>query len=161
VSQLTADKSRRYKIDPVDFDERPVDAGAVLYMGSAAGTNPATGLCRQLVAGDAFAGMVDGQADNRPWPASRTAAAVGVTMVGGAAAAIDVDLRVEGVLVLDAADLAGFAGPVNVLAAVYASDGDTFTLTAAGNSKVGAIRNVLTVDGGKVAVEVTFLAVGC
>jgi hypothetical protein len=145
MAQLAADKPRTFKVDPVDFDVQPTDVGAVVYMGSLVGLNPATNRARQLVAGDVFVGVADEQVDNRADRLGRTPPPA------------DVDVRTMGVLVLRPAELAGLSGAVSCGTAVYASDGDTLTVASNGGSRIGTVRNwLITVQ----LIEVYFEAVG-
>lgn len=123
MAQLTADKSRRYEsnLDPL-FNDLPVKASTTIYEGSAVGAHNADAKrARQLVANDQFLGFADALANN----------------AAGAADAIKVRLRSRGLIQLV---VEGVTGNADLGATVYASDGDTFTLTSTGNSPVGKIH---------------------
>jgi len=133
MAQLTADKSRKYKLHPDIRGELPVAASSTIYMNSAVGRS--SGYARQLVAGDAFAGFAVGKAVNVA-DANRPGYAIGGVLLG-AAGALTVELRQDGIV--EVPTIAGASAVTDVGTAVYMSDGDTFTLTSTSNTRVGTI----------------------
>lgn len=119
MAQLTADKARGFKLG--DIEEYPVAASTVIYEGSLVGEN-GSGYARQLNAADPFLGVCVEVCDNS----------------AGAAGAKLVKVRTVGVLAN--VPLSAAAITVNDRPLVYASDGDTFTLTSSGNSRIGSVR---------------------
>ena len=117
MATLAADSPRQYL--PGDLSAYPVVATDVIYEGAAVGED-GSGYSRPLVAGDAFQGFAIEQADNSD----------------GSAGDIDVTVRTKGKIQLP---IAAIGITANDRAAVYASDDDTFTLTAASNSLIGYV----------------------
>lgn len=117
MTTLAANKLRDYQMG--DKEEYPVIAADIIYQGGAVGEN-GSGYARPLVAGDPFLGFAEAIADNS----------------AGAAGAINVNVRKRGSIVLPIASIAITA---NDRPAVYASDDDTFTLTASTNTLIGYV----------------------
>lgn len=117
MTTLAADKPRDYQLG--EIEEYPVLAADIIYEGAAVGEN-GSGYARPLQAGDPFLGFAIETADN----------------AAGAAGAIRVKVRKRGNIVLP---IAGLGITANDRPAVYASDDDTFTLTAGSNSLVGTV----------------------
>lgn len=117
MTTLAVDKARAFELG--DVQELPVIAADIIYEGSAVGDN-ASGYARPLVAGDPFFGFAEQRADN----------------AAGAAGAVNVRVRTRGQVVLS---VTGAAGPGDVGETVYASDDDTFTLTAGSNTAIGKV----------------------
>ena len=117
MTTLAIDKARDFQLG--EFEDYPVIASDIIYEGAAVGEN-ASGYSRPLAAGDVFQGFALRKADNS----------------AGAAGAINVTVRTRGRVKLPIASLAVTA---NDRAAVYASDDDTFTLTASTNSLIGYV----------------------
>ncbi len=115
MAQLTADTQRDYELG--DMADLPVDAAVVIYAGSAVGLN--SGNARQLVAADPFGGFATEKADN----------------ASGSAGDITVNVKTKGKIVLTV------AGSPAINAAVYASDGATFTTVSTSNTKIGFIKS--------------------
>jgi hypothetical protein len=109
------------------FADIPVIDADTLYMGSAIGQD-SNGNARPLAAGDPFRGFVDEQCDNAT----------------GAAAAKRVHAVAKGHVWLAVTDL---GDDDDVPCAVYASDDDTFTKTAASNSYIGKAVAYNSIDG--------------
>jgi hypothetical protein len=130
MATLAADKIRKFALG--DFEDYPVVANDIIYGGAAVGIEAVGGNARPLVAGDAFVGFADSPADN----------------TGGAAAAIRVRTRKRGAIPLPVTGVVATTLPG---AAVYASDDDTFTLTASTNSFIGRVSRV--VSAGNAIVE--------
>lgn len=119
MTQLAKDTPRAFELGSIN--ELPVIAAAIIYEGSAVGVQVTTGTAaRQLVATDRFVGFAERGADNST----------------GAAGDVTVRLRTFGLVEVDVVG----ADATKVQAIVYASDGNTFTLTNTGNSKIGYIR---------------------
>ena len=118
MATLGANKSRAYELG--DAQEYPVVATDIIYEGSAVGEN-ASGYARPLVAGDPFLGFAMRKADNS----------------AGVAGAIGVEVKRRGQIQLPVAGAT--AVTANDRPLVYASDDDTFTLTASTNSIIGRV----------------------
>lgn len=97
----------------------PVIASDIIYEGAAVGEN-ASGYARPLAAADPFLGFATAKVDNS----------------AGAAGAKNVEVRTKGVIKLAISSIAITA---NDRPAVYASDDNTFTLTATSNSLIGYV----------------------
>ena len=99
-----------------EFNEYPVLTAITIYEGSAVGLQLSSGYARQLVAAtdlDRFLGFAQEVADNAP---------------AGASGAINVKVRRRGEVLIA---VTGVDGVDDIGKAVYASDGNTFTLTSA------------------------------
>lgn len=117
MTTLATNKLRDYQMG--DKEEYPVIAADIIFQGAAVGEN-GSGYARPLAAGDPFLGFAEAIADNS----------------AGAAGAINVNVKARGRIVLPISALAITA---NDRPAVYASDDDTFTLTATSNSPIGFV----------------------
>lgn len=116
MTTLAANSARDFELG--DVNELPVVASDIIYEGSAVGDN-ASGYARPLVAGDKFKGFAESKADNS----------------SGSAGDINVRCKAKGRVKLSISGLVvGDLGK-----RVYASDDDTFTLTAGSNSEVGFV----------------------
>lgn len=136
MAQLTADVSRKFDVTNQESrNQLPVKAATTIWQGSAVGSS--AGYMRQLVAADSFRGFARAKADNS----------------AGADGDVEVDLIEEGVV---EALVTGVTALTDVGATVYMSDGNTFTLTSAGNSKVGTIKRV--VSAGSTLCKIYFRA---
>jgi len=133
MAQLTADKGRIFKagIEPVETKIGVLNAVKV-YRGSAVGLSSVSG--RQLVAGDTFLGFAEEYIDNS----------------GGSAGDKKVVIRQKGIVKVA---ITGASSSTAMGTAVYASDGDTFTLTATSNSAVGKLVEHVTSTTGYVYFE--------
>lgn len=120
-----------------ELEDYPVIAADIIYEGAAVGEN-AAGYARPLVAADPFLGFAEFKADNSL----------------GSAGDINVNVRQRGRIQLP---ISGLAITANDRPAVYASDDDTFTLTATSNSKIGHVSR--WVSTGVAIVEFDALAV--
>lgn len=118
MTTLAADLLRDYSLG--DIDEYPAIASDIIYEGAAVGEN-GSGYSRPLVAADPFQGFALEQCDNST----------------GSAGDKRVKVRTKGCITLPISALAITA---NDRPAVYASDDNTFTLTASGNSLIGYVR---------------------
>jgi hypothetical protein len=127
MSNLSADAARSYELTgPYDFNDLPVKASTTIYEGS--GVSLASGVARVLNVADTtdgFAGFADKRADNG----------------SGADSDINVRVRSRGYVVLSVATASGVG---NVNDAVYASDGNTFTLASTGNLQIGKVARWIT-----------------
>ena len=115
----TKTESQALSLVTGDIQEYPVIAADIIYEGSAVGEN-GSGYSRPLVAGDPFQGFCVEEADNS----------------AGAAGAKDVKVLERGKARLP---ISGLAITANDRPAVYASDDNTFTLTAGSNSLIGYV----------------------
>lgn len=120
MTTLAADKLRtwHYAGDPVT-SEYPVIASDIIYRGAAVGEN-GSGYARPLVAADPFLGFAEAKVDNAV----------------GAAGDKTVFVRQKGFVTLP---ISAIGITANDRPAVYASDDDTFTLTATSNSLIGYV----------------------
>ncbi len=120
MTTLAANKARvTYFADGPTTEEYPVIATDIIYQGAAVGEN-GSGYARPLVAADPFLGFAEAKADN----------------AAGAAGDIRVTVKQRGFIELP---ISGLAITANDRPAVYASDDDTFTLTATSNSLIGYV----------------------
>lgn len=117
MATLANDKARAFELG--DIQELPMIASDIIYEGAAVGDN-ASGLARPLVAADPFLGFAERTVDNST----------------GAASAKSVRVRTRGQVVLP---VVGAASAADVSETVYASDDDTFTLTAGTNTPIGKV----------------------
>lgn len=118
MTTLAKNTPRAYEIG--DKQEYPVVAADIIFEGAAVGED-GSGYARPLVAGDAFLGFAERQADN----------------AAGAAGAVRVEVKRRGQAQLAVAGAT--AVTANDGALVYASDDDTFTLTGTSNSVIGRV----------------------
>jgi hypothetical protein len=135
MTTLAADKPRDYQLG--DHEEYPVIAADIIYEGAAVGEN-GSGYARPLQAADVFLGFALETADN----------------AGGSAGDKRVRVLTRGRAVLP---IAGLAITANDRPAVYASDDDTFTLTATSNSLIGYVSRWIAT--GSAVVEFDALTV--
>lgn len=119
MTTLAADKLREFKLG--DLEEYPVVASDIIYEGAAVGEDD-SGYAQPLVAGQRFLGFAVSKADNS----------------SGAAGDVNVEVKTRGVIKLP---IASIAITSNDRPAVYASDDDTFTLTASTNTLIGHVRS--------------------
>lgn len=119
MAQLTANAIQIY--EDGFTNSIPVKASTEIFLGSAVGT--ASGLARQLVAADLFVGFAEQHVNNT-----------------GADSALSVPVRKRGSIVLAIASAA--VGDIGK--PVYASDGNTFTYTSTGNSRVGTVARFVS-----------------
>lgn len=103
-----------------DIEQYPVVASDVIYEGAAVGEND-SGYAQPLVAGKAFLGFAEATVDNST----------------GAAGAREVRVRTRGRVSLPVTGAT--AVTANDRPLVYASDDDTFTLTASTNTPIGRV----------------------
>jgi hypothetical protein len=132
MTTLATDKPRDYGLG--DVNALPVIAADIIYEGASVGEN-GSGYSRPLVAGDPFQGFATKKADNSL----------------GSAGAINVQVRTRGVVVLP---ISGIAITANDHPAVYASDDNTFTLTAGSNSRIGNVARWISTGYAEVYFDV-------
>lgn len=130
MAQLTDNTNRTFEEGIIN--ELPVKAAVVIYRGSAIGVDSGTGTVRQLVAGDEFRGFALAKADN----------------TSGSNGTINCQVQEAGLIELS---VTGVTAITDINKPVYASDGNTFTLTASTNTKVGKVHR--WVSGTKVIVR--------
>jgi hypothetical protein len=118
MTTLAVDQTRDYSLG--DLDEYPMIAADIIYEGAAVGEN-GSGYSQPLVAADPFQGFAVEQCDN----------------AAGSAGDKRVKVRTRGCITLP---ISALAITSNDRPAVYASDDNTFTLTASGNSLIGYVR---------------------
>lgn len=118
MTTLSANALRDYQLG--DSEEYPVIASDIIYQGAAVGEN-GSGYARPLQAGDAFLGFAEAKADNS----------------AGSAGDINVNVKARGRVQLAVAGATAITA--NDRPAVYASDDNTFTLTASTNSLIGYV----------------------
>jgi len=106
----------------------------IIYEGAAVGIEAASGNARPLTAGDAFAGFCIQNADNAT----------------GSAGGVRVQVKTHGEVQLPVANVAA----TDIGKPVYASDDDTFVLTATGNSYIGKVKRFVSTGVGVVAFDV-------
>lgn len=121
MTTLAAAKPRVFQI--AEFVDIPAVASDIIYEGAAVGDS--SGTARPLVAGDAFLGFADRTVDNS----------------AGAAGAVNVRCRQRGKIVIP---VVGAASTDDIGSTVYASDDDTFTLTASSNTAIGKVDSWVT-----------------
>lgn len=117
MTTLAADRLRDYQLG--EIEEYPVIAADIIYLGAAVGEN-ASGYSRPLAAGDVFQGFALERVDN----------------AAGSAGDKRIKVRTRGRVVLP---ISAIGITANDRPAVYASDDDTFTLTAGSNSLIGFV----------------------
>ncbi len=136
MSQLDKDKARAYELG--DLNEPPMAAATTIYEGSAVGEN-GSGYARQLNAGDPFLGFAIEKAAN-----------------AGSAGDKNARVSARGRVVLPISGLA----VTDIGKQIYASDGDTFTLTASTNSAIGRVIRFVSTGIGVVEYDATRGGVG-
>ncbi len=125
MATLSADSPRVFETGHDDgINEIPMIATDIIYDGAAVGDN-ASGLARPLVAADPFLGFATEKADNS----------------AGSASDIKVKIKSKGVAKLT---VTGVSSTADVGEKVYATDDDTFTLTASGASAIGRVLRWIT-----------------
>ena len=122
MTTLADNLPRKYLLG--DFDDLDMVDADIIYEGAAVGDN-GSGLARPLVAADPFLGFASRKADN----------------AAGAAGAKNVNVRARGTTRLT---VVGASSDADIGEDVYASDDNTFTLTASGSSVIGTVVNWIT-----------------
>lgn len=137
MTTLAASAPRVYELG--DKNDFPVIAADIIYEGAAVGDN-ASGYARPLVAGDPFRGFALTDANN----------------ASGAAGDINVHVQQRGRIQLSIGSLA----ITDVGKPVYASDDNTFTLTASTNSYIGRVVRYVSSGVGIVEFDAARGALG-
>lgn len=132
MATLATDKQRPYELG--DLNSLPMVATDIIYEGAAVGIVAASGNARPLNAGDAFAGFCIQNADNAT----------------GAAGAVLVQVKTHGEVQLPVTNVAA----TDIGKPVYASDDDTFVLTATSNSYIGKVKRFVSTGVAVVAFDV-------
>lgn len=123
MTTLAENKVRDYGVDFEEMqNDLPIIASDTIYEGAAVGEN-GVGYMRPLVAADPFVGFAVRKCANE---------------APGAAGDKLVRLRSKGTVKLTVAGVTSIANAQDGTD-VYASDDDTFTLTASGNTKIGRL----------------------
>lgn len=122
MATLALDKPRTYELG--DHNDIPMIASEIIYEGAAVGIVVGTGHARPLEAGDLFVGFAVTKADNST----------------GAAAAMNVRVKRYGEVVLPVTNVA----ITDIGKPVYASDDDTFVLTASTNTQIGRVKRFIS-----------------
>lgn len=126
MATLTADTPRVFEVGGDNaLNEIPIIADDIVYEGAAVGESSSAGTGRPLVAGDTFLGFSTRQCDN----------------AGGLASAKRIEVYGKGVARLS---VTGVSSTAQVGDSVYASDDNTFNLTASANSAIGKIIRWIT-----------------
>lgn len=133
MAQLTADTVQTFEVGS-DSADQPVLDNVIIYRGSAVGSSG--GYARQLVAGDTFLGFAEQKVDN--------------TVTGHASGFKNVPVRRIGYVQLAVGSLA----VTDIGKAVYASDGNTYTLTQSTNTRVGTVHRYISSGVGIVKFNV-------
>jgi hypothetical protein len=136
MTTLAADAVREFQLG--EEQDYPVIAADIIYEGAAVGEN-GSGYARPLVAGDPFLGFAVSRANN----------------AAGAAGDLNVKVRRRGTYRLTVAGATVITANDHPL--VYASDDDTFTLTASTNTPIGRVVKWLASTDCLVAVD-TYLS---
>ena len=136
MATLATDKQRPYELG--DLNSLPMVATDIIYEGAAVGIAAASGNARPLTAGDAFAGFCIQNADNAT----------------GSAGDVRVQVKTHGEVQLPVANVAA----TDLGKPVYASDDDTFVLTATGNSYIGKVKRFVSTGVAVVAFDVRVVA---
>jgi hypothetical protein len=137
MTTLAANVARSFELG--DQNDLPVIADDIIFEGAAVGGN-GSGYSRPLVGGDPFHGFAVEKADN----------------TDGAAGAITVRVKTKGRVSLAISGLA----ITDVGKPVYASDDNTFTLTATSNSAIGRVIRWVSTGVGIVEFDATRAGLG-
>lgn len=129
MTTLAADKKRQFLLQGAKFADLPIIASDIVYEGAAVGESTTTGTGRPLAGGDGFMGFAVRRCDNA---------------AGGAAARL---IRVQTSGYVANLPVTGLDNINDLGAAVYASDDDTFTLTASGATQIGKVQSYDGVSG--------------
>jgi hypothetical protein len=131
ATTLAAAKPRAFELG--DFNEIPMIADDIIYQGAAVGVVAASGHAQPLANPNQFAGFAEETCNN----------------AGGAAAAKRVKVRTQGLVKLAIGSLAitDYGAPV------YATDDDTFTLSASNAVLVGYVHRFVETGVGIVRFD--------
>jgi hypothetical protein len=133
MTTLAANSKRTFESRDA-YQDIPVIASDIIYEGAAVGESSSSGTARPLEANDTFLGFADRKADNS----------------AGAASAIDVRVVTKGEIVLS---ITGVSSTAQLGDTVYASDDDTFTMTAGSNTAIGKLVRWISSTKAVVAFE--------
>ena len=133
MTTLAANKNRTFEVEIDDLNDVPAVGSDIIYAGAAVGDN-ASGLARPFVDGDPFLGFAVAKCDNS----------------AGAASAKSVRVAQRGTVKLT---LAGTVTAAKINDSVYASDDDTFTLTAGSLLAIGKLVRFIDSTTGMVYFE--------
>ena len=126
MTGLTNDANRSYELG--DINQLPVKGGSVIYEGAAVGSN-SSGYAKSIANGDKFSGFADEKIDNS----------------SGGDGAKTIRLRKRGSVLLDISGVT----LADINKSVYATDDNTFTLSATSAVYIGQISRI---DSSGVAV---------
>jgi hypothetical protein len=144
MTTLAADKVRDFEVNYEELqNDLPVIAADIIYEGAAVGEN-GVGYLRPLVAADPFAGFALRTVDN--------------SAAGAAAGDKNVRVRGKGIVKLPVTGVTAITNGQDGTD-VYASDDDTFTLTAGSNSKIGRLYRFISSGYALVYFEATSMQV--
>lgn len=132
MTTLAANKPRAY--EQGNRNDLLMIASDIIYEGAAVGIVAGSGHARPLAAGDKFAGFAEATVDNS----------------AGAAAAKSVRVITNGLIQL----AVGSVAITDIGKAVYASDDDTFVLTASTNTYIGRVHRFVSTGVAVVAFDV-------
>lgn len=139
MGQLTKDTPKIFELNGApEFNDLPA-SNVAIYEGSAVSLT--SGFARQLNAADSsdgFAGFCEKACDN----------------TAGAAGDKNVKVRAKGIAKLSVATASAVT---NINDAVYASDGNTFTLASTGNLQIGKVARWITGTTCMVYFEAAYL----
>lgn len=135
MATLSADSPRVFENTGghPDYNEIPAIASDIIYAGAAVGESSTNGTGRPLEGGDNFMGFCIEKCDNS----------------SGSAADKNIKVLQSGVARLT---VTGVDNVNDYDATVYATDDDTFTLTASGASSIGKVKRVINTSTGECLV---------
>ena len=119
MTGLTNDANRSYELG--DINQLPIKGGAIIYEGAAVGSN-SSGYAKPITNGDKFCGFADEKIDNS----------------GGGDGAKTVRIRKKGSILLDISGIT----LADINKSVYATDDNTFTLSATSAVYIGQISRI-------------------
>lgn len=123
MTGLTNDANRSYELG--DINQLPIKGGSIIYEGAAVGSN-SSGYAKPITNGDKFCGFADEKIDNS----------------GGGDGAKTVRIRKKGSILLDISGIT----LADINKSVYATDDNTFTLSATSAVYIGQISRIDSSD---------------
>ena len=123
MTGLTNDANRSYELG--DINQLPIKGGSIIYEGAAVGSN-SSGYAKPITNGDKFCGFADEKIDNS----------------GGGDGAKTVRIRKKGSVLLDISGIT----LADINKSVYATDDNTFTLSATNAVYIGQISRIDSSD---------------
>jgi hypothetical protein len=123
MTGLTNDANRSYELG--DINQLPIKGGSIIYEGAAVGSN-SSGYAKPITNGDKFCGFADEKIDNS----------------GGGDGAKTVRIRKKGSILLDISGIT----LADINKSVYATDDNTFTLSATNAVYIGQISRIDSSD---------------